>query len=53
MKVVDQVPMPRARTPQVDPAVFAFLVKRVDELEKKVLELSTVKRGRPSKTEDE
>jgi hypothetical protein len=52
MTVVDQVPMPRVRTPQVDPAQVYDLIQRVVELEKKVEALSA-KRGRQAKTEDE
>jgi len=36
MKVVDQVPMPRARIPQVSPADFQALLERVEKLEKEV-----------------
>jgi hypothetical protein len=53
MTVVDQVPMPRVRSPQVDHQQVYDLIQRVTELEKKVEALSAVKRGRPAKTEEE
>jgi len=36
MKVVDQIPMPRARVPQVKQEDFQALLKRIEKLERKV-----------------
>ena len=48
MKVVDQVPMPRARLAQVTPQDFLALLDRVEKLEK-AMKKKESKDGDPSK----
>ena len=54
MKVVDQVPMPRVRQPQVTPQDFEALALRIEALEAIIQGSDPVekKRGRPAKDKD-